>query len=195
MKLILLPIISLILFISSLQAQTQIGIYDGTVSALFQIVTGASKGSVGTVTAHDFGIYTNNTSRLNVGADGTITIGNVTIPAGNPYKLYVESGILTEKVKIALKTTTDWSDYVFAKGYRLAPLEEVERFISGHGRLPEAPSAKEVVKEGIDVAKTEALLLKKVEELTLYLIEMNKKIEKIEAENKILQDKLRAPRK
>jgi trimeric autotransporter adhesin len=96
------------------------------------------------------------------------------------YKLYVEKGILAEKVKIS--ANANWPDYVFAKNYSLMPLKEVETFINTNNHLPEVPSATTIEKEGLDLGKMDATLLKKVEELTLYLIEQNKKIETLQAE-------------
>jgi len=91
------------------------------------------------------------------------------------YQLYVQGGILSEKVKVAVATSSDWSDYVFAKDYKLKSLKEVETFIQTNKHLPNIPSAQEVVKEGIDMAKMDAKLLEKIEELTLYMIEQDKK--------------------
>ncbi|GAB3989585.1 hypothetical protein GCM10028807_14810 [Spirosoma daeguense] len=93
-------------------------------------------------------------------------------PSG--YKLYVEEGILTEKVKVAVKNTSEWSDYVFDNTYKLQDLSEVEKFIQANKHLPGVPSATEVVKKGIDVAKMDAKLLEKIEELTLYSIQLEK---------------------
>jgi hypothetical protein len=108
---------------------------------------------------------------------GNTTIGPVTsTPAG--YSLYVANGILTEKVKVAIKTSANWSDYVFDKNYQLMPLAKVEKYIQQNKHLPGIPSAAEVVKEGIDLADMNAKLLAKVEELTLYMIEMKKTSEK-----------------
>ncbi len=104
----------------------------------------------------------------------TVSIGNVTTPAG--YKLYVEQGILTEKVKVAIKTSANWADYVFEKDYKLTTLPKVEQFIIKNKHLPGIPSATEVVKNGIDLAEINAKLLAKVEELTLYMIDFNKQL-------------------
>jgi hypothetical protein len=104
----------------------------------------------------------------------TVRIGNVTTPAG--YKLYVEQGILTEKVKVAIKTSANWADYVFDKNYKMMPLAKVEKYIQQNKHLPGIPSAKEVVKDGIDLAQINAKLLAKVEELTLYMIDFNKQV-------------------
>ncbi|GAB3756378.1 hypothetical protein GCM10028817_26330 [Spirosoma pomorum] len=95
-------------------------------------------------------------------------------PAG--YRLYVQDGILTEKVKVAVKNASDWSDYVFEKGYKLAPLAEVEQHIQQKGHLPGVPSATEVMEQGVDVAKMDAKLLEKIEELTLYSIQLEKEL-------------------
>jgi hypothetical protein len=125
------------------------------------------------------GIKTDNpTAGLTVNSN--VLIGNpasVNLPAG--YKLYVETGILTEKVKVAVKNTANWADYVFAKGYELKPLSEVETFINANKHLPGVPSAEEVVEEGIDMAGMDAKLLEKIEELTLYVIKMEKEINEL----------------
>jgi hypothetical protein len=91
------------------------------------------------------------------------------------YKLYVAEGILTEKVKVAIRTTQDWSDHVFKAGYRLSSLSDVEAHIKRTGHLPGLPSATDVVAEGIDLGQMDAKLLAKIEELTLYTIALEKK--------------------
>ncbi|MCH5718227.1 hypothetical protein [Niabella hibiscisoli] len=69
-----------------------------------------------------------------------------------------------------------WPDYVFQSSYNLMPLNKVEAFIKTNGHLPEVPSAKEVGEKGIEVGANQALLLKKIEELTLHIIELEKRI-------------------
>jgi hypothetical protein len=68
-------------------------------------------------------------------------------------------------------------DYVFESTYKLMPLNEVESYIRINKHLPEIPSAQEIAKNGLDVAEMNLLLLKKVEELTLYTIELKKEVE------------------
>lgn len=70
-----------------------------------------------------------------------------------------------------------WADYVFKKDYKLKTLEEVEKHISEKGHLPNIPSASEVIEKGINVAEMDAKLLEKIEELTLYSIEQNKRLQ------------------
>lgn len=110
---------------------------------------------------------------------GKVLIGDPNLAnfKGTPgtYQLYVQGGILSEKVKVAVATSNDWADYVFAADYKLKTLSEVERFILANKHLPNVPSAEQVAKEGIDMAKMDAKLMEKIEELTLYLIELDKK--------------------
>lgn len=131
------------------------------------------------------GIGSNNVVNSNAGAI-IIGTGITTLPSG--YKLYVSDGILAEKVKVALKSGSNWADYVFAKDYKLRSLAEVESFIHTNKHLPGMPSAGVLVKEGgIDVNQMFAKQMEKIEELTLYIIEMNKKLEKLEKENNKLR--------
>lgn len=96
------------------------------------------------------------------------------------YRLYVKDGIMTERLRVAVANSAKWADYVFNKKYVLMPLKEVEAFILKYKHLPNMLSDKEMVKTGLDVAETSAKLLEKIEELTLYMIEANKKIEALE---------------
>ncbi len=114
-----------------------------------------------------------------------LVIGDVEPKSG--YQLFVQDGILTEKVKVALKTSSEWSDHVFKSGYRLMPLTDVARFIREYGHLPGVPSADQMVEQGLDVVKTDAMLLEKIEEITLHLIGMEKRMTELEAENAALR--------
>jgi len=133
---------------------------DASGNATWQTPSGGGSGQWSTITG---GIQYNS---------GKVLIGNVTTP-GN-YQLYVEQGILAERVKVALKSTSHWADYVFLPSYKLMPLTEVEAFIKKNNHLPNVPSAEEVRKEGIDMATMDSKLLEKIEELTLYMIELKK---------------------
>jgi Repeat of unknown function (DUF5907) len=104
---------------------------------------------------------------------GKVGIGTTNLNDVN-YKLFVEGAVRARKVRI---DQLAWPDYVFAPQYQLPSLQELEDFINKNKHLPGVPSAKEVEKEGIDVGDNQALLLKKIEELTLYVIELNKKNE------------------
>jgi hypothetical protein len=110
--------------------------------------------------------------------ESAVIIGQGISKTPTEYNLFVSKGILTEKVKVAVKNASEWSDYVFAPSYKLAPLSEVASFIKQKGHLPGVPSAAEVVAEGVDMAKMDAKLLEKIEELTLYSIQQQATIEK-----------------
>jgi len=104
-------------------------------------------------------------------------VGNIGINTFNPdpnYKLAVNGQIRSKEIKVE----AGWSDYVFDQDYALKSLKEVEKYINQNKHLPDVPSASDVKKNGVRVGETEALLLKKIEELTLYLIEKDKMINK-----------------
>ncbi|WP_240163519.1 beta strand repeat-containing protein [Spirosoma taeanense] len=102
------------------------------------------------------------------------------------YNLFVSKGILTEKVKVAVKNTAEWSDYVFAPTYQLKPLAEVEEFIKTNQHLPGVPSAEGMVEQGNDLHQTDAMLLRKIEELTLYVIALEKRSQLQDQKNRRL---------
>jgi hypothetical protein len=99
------------------------------------------------------------------------TDGNVGIGTASPsHKLAVNGNIRAKKIIVE----TGWSDYVFDETYRLPSLSHIEAFIKKNKHLPDIPSAKEVEKNGVSVGENQALLLKKIEELTLYVIQLDK---------------------
>ncbi|WP_295121061.1 hypothetical protein [uncultured Chitinophaga sp.] len=111
---------------------------------------------------------------------------NVGIGTSSPgsHKLAVEGTIGARKVKVT--AVTPWPDYVCSKEYDLPSLQSIEQYIAVHQHLPGIPAAETVAKEGIDLGEMNAKLLEKIEQLTLHLIEMNKRVEALEKENKIL---------
>ncbi len=97
-------------------------------------------------------------------------IGTISIPSA--YKLAVDGKIIAEEFKV--QDSGSWPDHVFQADYDLMPLPEVERYISEHQHLPDVPSAEEVATDGLSLGETQALLLQKIEELTLYVIDLKK---------------------
>lgn len=122
-----------------------------------------------------------------INKDGNVGIGT-TYTADVNYKLFVETGIRTRKVKV--DNVTPWPDYVFKPTYKLPSLNELEKYLQKNQHLPDVPTAIEVEKNGIDLGDNQAILLKKVEELTLYMIELNKKVEALAKENEELKKKI-----
>jgi hypothetical protein len=137
--------------------------------------------SIGTVDNYDLPIITNNVERMRILANGSVAIGTGSLPATDAL-LAVKGIIYSQKVKV---TSNGWADYVFHASYRLRSLDEVEQYIQQYHHLPEVPSAEEVEKNGLDVGDNQATLLKKIEELTLYVIEQNKKQEQ---QQKLIQE-------
>lgn len=91
------------------------------------------------------------------------------------YSLAVSGGILTNEVYV--KEVEDWYDVVFEDDYQLTSLSDLERYIKENKHLPDMPSESEVLTKGYEVVKLQGLLLKKIEELTLYTIELQKQLE------------------
>ncbi len=107
--------------------------------------------------------------------------GNVEIgPHSNnsSYRLSVNGDIRTKRIVVE----TGWSDFVFERSYELKSLEEVEQYIEQNGHLPGMPSTNEVESNGGDLGQLVKLQMQKIEELTLYIIQQNKRIEAIQNE-------------
>lgn len=95
------------------------------------------------------------------------------------YDLFVKSGVLSEDFSIA--PINSWADHVFDADYKLNTIEDVEKYINDNHHLPEVPTAKEVATEGYSQHELNVILLKKIEELTLYIIKQQKEIEELKS--------------
>ena len=101
--------------------------------------------------------------------------GNVGIGTKNPDQLLTVKGIIHAS-EVLIDLNVPGPDYVFEQSYKLPRLEEVKSYVESNKHLPEVPSAQEMEKNGVKAGEMNMILLKKVEELTLYLIEANKRI-------------------
>lgn len=117
-------------------------------------------------------------------SSGNVLI-NKTTQVNSAYKLDVNGSIRANEVVV----NTDGADFVFDDNYNLASLDQVEIFIKQNKHLSEIPSAEQMQKEGMSVGELQTKLLQKIEELTLYVISQNKRIDKLEKENTTLKNK------
>jgi hypothetical protein len=134
--------------------------YLGTNAATLNLVNGPMYLSTGYV------------PRITLLANGTVGIGTNT---PGTFKLAVEGKVGAREFHVT--SANPWPDYVFDPSYKLRPLSEVSGFISKNRHLPEMPSASEVATIGHSLGEMDALLLKKVEELTLYILQQNAEIQ------------------
>jgi hypothetical protein len=140
----------------------------------------------GNTSSQGFSIKDNlNNTLLRVTGQGFVGIGTQTT---NGYKLAVAGNIVAEEIVVKLKE--NWPDYVFNQNYNKPEIKELEKFISENGHLPKIPNAEQVSKHGANIGEIQIKLLEKIEELTLYLIEQDKKIEKLENDYDLLKSKI-----
>lgn len=111
---------------------------------------------------------------------------SIALPAG--YKLGIGGKVICEELKVKLQSST-WPDYVFEKAYRLKPLQEVEQYILTNKHLPNIPSAKEIEANGMEVGEMQRKMMEKIEELTLYIIDLEKKATDLQKRINLLENK------
>ena len=135
-----------------------------------------------TCSSYRVGFHPDTTGVHQVDLWGTLNVTDKVVIGGmapvtsayNDYKLAVNGNIAAKKVMVEI---SDWNDKVFEKSYSLPTLEQVETYVNANKHLPEVPSECEVLQNGISVGDMNATLLKKIEELTLYVIQQQKEIE------------------
>jgi len=162
--------------------ETQIGTYGGKSFSIIHSFYSEINSSInfyrggGSIGGYlTFSTHTN-LERMRITSSGDVAIGTTD---SKGYKLAVAGSMIAESVKVKLQGA--WPDFVFAKNYQLPSLQETEQHILAKGHLPGIPSAAEVAKEGIELGEMNKKLLQKIEELTLYLIEMKKEIDALKA--------------
>lgn len=113
-----------------------------------------------------------NIERMRLDKDGNLLLGTTT---SGGEKLAINGNIRAKEIKVE---TVNWPDYVFKKDYKLPSLAETEKFIESNGHLPDVPKAEEVEADGVSLGEMNKILLKKIEEMTLQLIQLNNEMKK-----------------
>jgi hypothetical protein len=147
--------------------------------------TGVGGSGITDGSANKYWIYDSNAGsyRLVIDTTGKVGIGTMT----PQYLLSVNGTIGTKEVIV---TNTGWADYVFKPGYRLRPLSEVAADITQHQRLPDIPSEREIQEKGMSLGEMQVKLLAKIEELTLSMIQEHRRNDRLEQQNRDLQQRL-----
>ena len=145
------------------------------------------------VTTYSTPVQVTNLSLEDVGFAGAYFLpsGNVhigTLQHFPEYQLVVDGKAIIEEVNV--KLSENWPDYVFAEDYDLPSLESIRAYIKANQHLPEIPPAEEMEENGIDIGVMNMLLLKKIEELTLYIIRQNEALEALKDQNKGLEKRI-----
>jgi hypothetical protein len=158
---------------------------------------------IGTCDNHDFVMETNSAEKMRITTTGNVGIGTNSptglfhinnsstslsplVITGVPtfgtgdtrlFEVKPDGSVYSREIFVQV---TDFPDYVFKKGYKLMPLDEVEKYYKANQHLPEVPSEKEIVENGLNIGDMNKVLLKKIEELTLYTVDLEKKLKALE---------------
>ncbi len=154
-------------------------------------------------TTYNFGIFNsnfNNNGNVGIGTDipvhklevrGDVLIGTNYYTGdqhGLPYRLAVEGQIACQEIIVEL---AHWPDNVFDRNYNLMPINQLEDNIKKEGHLPGIPSESEIKENGVNLAEMQSNLLRKIEELTLYVIDLKKENESMKAKINQIQSQIK----
>ena len=142
--------------------------------------SGLTNDMVFSICSGDFMTGSNWKERMRITKDGNVGIGT-TSPS---YTLAINGTVGCKELTV---TNTGWADFVFEDTYQLPPLHEIEEFISENKHLPGIPTEAEVKELGVNVGNISSKLLQKIEELTLYMIDLKKDITALKKENESLK--------
>lgn len=144
----------------------------GSVNATSLSTTSLTVGGV----AYTPSLWNTSGSNINYTASGIVSIGTTTSPTG--FKLAVGGKIIAEEIVVKLQS--NWPDYVFKSSYDLMTFDDLRRYIQKYSHLPNVPAAEEVAEKGISLGEMNSILLKKIEEQTLYILQLEKRVTAIE---------------
>ncbi|AEV97009.1 hypothetical protein A4D02_18420 [Niastella koreensis] len=177
------------------QAGAAAGWFRGAANANANVIIQGSLGNYGafwlTAGPQIFKIGGNGGTEPAMGAININDVGQVGIGTSSfgSFKLAVEGKIGAREIRVTAQNP--WPDYVFGNGYKLKSLTSLEEYIKKNNRLPNMPSAEEVKNNGLEVGQMNTRVVEKIEELTLYIIALNKKIEMLERDNTELHNQIK----
>lgn len=119
-----------------------------------------------------------NTARMSILSNGEVVIG--TFESATGHKLSIDGKVACEEVRV--QVSQSWPDYVFKEDYPLNKLDDVQNYIDQYGHLPGVPSAEKVEENGLEVGEMQRIMVEKIEELTLYILEQNERVKALEEE-------------
>lgn len=159
--------------------------YDNADTKIFEVQNTASGHTAFSLKANgEMDIHNGTAPIFHLGTDGKLSLGNGTMQT---FQVETTGMIRGRRMKLDLNT---WADYVFEPTYQLMPLSEVEAFVKKEKHLPNVPSEQELKADGADVMEMNKILMEKVEELTLYLIQQNKNSEELKLQVEALKVKV-----
>jgi hypothetical protein len=162
--------------------------HSGLGGTMFQANSAVLNGSgtnmnIGTPGSTPLSFWTNNLKRMTINTSGQVLVGSGwqdSNPGNHNTALLQVNGdvvIGTNTSANLWVTQNNWPDFVFDKNYKLTPLDQVEKFYMSNHHLPDVPSLAEIQQNGNNLGQTDVVLLQKIEELTLYIVELKKEIE------------------
>jgi len=170
-------------------AQMLTGWNRGGGSGEIDFIANQGAGDVGGYAFYNHDNSNNENMLMWILGNGQVLIGNTQGKQGNYLLAVAGSAVATS---FTVKAVANWPDYVFKRSYHLPELSALKTFIDQNHHLPEIPSEKEIATDGLNLGDIDRLLTKKVEELTLYLIDKDKEVkeqrQELEAQKKINQN-------
>ncbi len=95
-------------------------------------------------------------------------------------KLSVNGNVCAKEVRVSLSGSPCWPDYVFAQDYDLMEISDLRSYVRQNRHLPGVPSAAEVEENGVELGATTEVLLQKIEEMTLYILQLEERVQQLE---------------
>lgn len=147
----------------------------------------STKGNADGVVSNVFALAIDSNGRFGIGVSspkaplhvtGDVVFGNAAVAPVTGYKVTIDGKMICEELKVQLSSA--WPDYVFKNDYQLKSFDDLREFISNNNHLPNIPAAATLEKEGLELGDMQKRMMEKIEELTLYVLELENRLKKVE---------------